>query len=135
MTFHEIVDQVVALVRTRQRLSYRALAREQGFVAWSGYGSVLQGWVLTEQGQVEEGLAKIHQGFAAFQSIEAEINRSYYLALLVEAYGNAGQVEEGLAALAEALGGIDKTGERLHEAELYRLKGELLLMQASSFNN
>ncbi len=40
-----------------------------------------------------------------------------------------GQVEEGLSALAEALTLVDKTGERVYEAELYRLKGELLLTQ------
>jgi predicted ATPase len=44
-------------------------------------------------------------------------------------YGQAGQAKAGLARLAEALAGVDKTGERWHEAELYRLKGELLLAQ------
>ena len=53
--------------------------------------------------------------------------RPYYLALLAEAYGKAGQVEEGLTALAEALAVVEKTGERLYEAELYRLYGELSL--------
>jgi predicted ATPase len=48
----------------------------------------------------------------------------------VEAYGRAGQAAEGLQVLAEALTAVHKTGERQHEAELYRLKGELLLTQA-----
>jgi predicted ATPase len=47
--------------------------------------------------------------------------------LLAEAYGEAGQVEEGLRVVAEALANTDTTGERLYEAELHRLKGELLL--------
>ena len=47
--------------------------------------------------------------------------------MLAEAYGKVGQTEEGLTALAEALAHVDKTGERRWEAELYRLKGELLL--------
>ena len=42
-----------------------------------------------------------------------------------------GQAEEGLTVLAEALAVVDKTGERLYEAELYRLKGELTLAQSS----
>ncbi len=50
-----------------------------------------------------------------------------FLALLAEAYGKAGQVEEGLTVLAEALAAVDKNGERMYEAELYRLKGELSL--------
>jgi predicted ATPase len=50
---------------------------------------------------------------------------------VAEAYGNAGQAEEGLRVVAEALTAVHKTGERQHEAELYRLKEELLLQQAS----
>jgi predicted ATPase len=49
---------------------------------------------------------------------------------LAEAYGKGEQAEEGLNVLAEALAVVDKTGERLYEAELYRLKGELLLQQS-----
>ena len=49
--------------------------------------------------------------------------------MLAEAYEKVGQVEEGLTLLAEALVTIDRTGERYYEAELYRLKGELLLAQ------
>jgi predicted ATPase len=49
---------------------------------------------------------------------------------LAEAYGKAGQVDEGLAVLDEALAVMHKHGEWYYEAELYRLKGELLLKQA-----
>ena len=44
--------------------------------------------------------------------------------------GQVGQPEEGLRVLAEALAVVDTTGERYYEAELYRLKGELLLQQS-----
>ncbi len=46
---------------------------------------------------------------------------------LADAYRSLGQTEEGWAALAEALSLVDETGEHSHEAELYRLKGELTL--------
>jgi len=49
---------------------------------------------------------------------------------LAEAYGKAGQAEEGLSVLAEALAVVDKTRERSDEAELYRLRGELTLAQS-----
>jgi hypothetical protein len=48
--------------------------------------------------------------------------------LLAESYGKVGQAEEGLGVPAEALDFVDKAGERHYEAELYRLKGELLRM-------
>jgi predicted ATPase len=56
--------------------------------------------------------------------------RTYFLALLAEACEGMGQGEEGLNALAEALTLVEKNEERIHEAELYRLKGELTLAQS-----
>jgi len=50
---------------------------------------------------------------------------------VAEAYRKVGQGKEGLTLLAEALAVVDKTGERMWEAELYRLKGELTLAQSS----
>src|SRR5262249_48887041 len=92
---------------------------------------ILCGWALAEQGQGEEGIAQIHQGLAAYRAIGSELWRSYYLALLAEAYGKVGRAEAGLKALAEALAQVEKTGEHFYEAELYRLKGELTLAQSS----
>jgi class 3 adenylate cyclase/predicted ATPase len=103
------------------------LSTEQGFPFWGAIGTIQCGWARAEQGQVEEGIAQIRQGMAAFGAIGAEANQPRFLALLAEAYGKAGQVEEGLAALAEALTVVDKTGERFYEAELYRIKGTLTL--------
>ena len=64
------------------------------------------------------------------QATGAALNMPLNLAWLAEGYGKTGQAEEGLTLLAEALGLVQKTGERRWEAELYRLKGELTL-QAS----
>lgn len=50
--------------------------------------------------------------------------------MLAEAYGEDGQAEVGLGLLAEALAHVDRTAERYWEAEIYRLKGALLLRQA-----
>ncbi|MBI3304004.1 MAG: hypothetical protein HYZ72_18210, partial [Deltaproteobacteria bacterium] len=107
-----------------------ALSSEQGFPLWLAVGTILQGWVLAEQGQRDEGITQIRQGLAAYRATGAEIARTYFLALLAEAYGKVGQAEEGLTALAEALTVADKTGERFYEAELYRLKGALTLKQS-----
>ena len=76
-----------------------ALAAEQGFAILVAGGMFLRGWALTErspapgagQGQVEEGLAQMHQGLAAFRATGAETFRPYFLALLAEASGKAGQ--------------------------------------------
>jgi predicted ATPase len=105
------------------------LSIEQGFPFWSAWGTILQGWVLAEQGQREEGVAQIRQGLAAYRAIGGEMMRSQFLALLAEVHGKMGQADEGLIALAEAVAAVDKTWERRWEAELYRLKGELTLQK------
>jgi predicted ATPase len=105
------------------------LAQEQGFPHWRAHGAILRGWTLAQQGQAQAGIEQIHQGLRAFRATGAEINQPYFLALLAEAHGTMGQPEAGLTALAEALTRVDTKGERWYEAELYRLKGALLLQQ------
>jgi tetratricopeptide (TPR) repeat protein len=104
-----------------------ALAREQGFPSLLSAGTIRQGWALAAQGQIEEGLAQMHQGVAARRTTGAELAQPYFLALQAEVYGKMGQREQALALLTEALAAVYTTGERRLEAELYRLKGELLL--------
>jgi len=104
-----------------------AVAAEHGFSFWLAMGTTVQGWVLAERGQGEEGITQIRQGLADYRATGAELAGPYFLALLAEAYGKGGQGEEGLSVLAEALAMVDKNGERMWEAELYRLKGELSL--------
>jgi predicted ATPase len=105
------------------------LSTEQGFPQWLGYATVLRGWALTVLGEGEEGIAQIHKGLVARRALGAQLNRPYFLSLLAEGYGEVRQPEEGLAVLVEALDTVNKTEERNWEAELYRLKGELLLMK------
>jgi predicted ATPase len=107
------------------------LSREQGFPVWLALGTAMQGWALAEQGQGEEGIAKLRQGITAYGATGAEMGQPQRLALLAEAHGKAGQAEEGLIVLAEALDMVHRTGERVAEARLYRLKGQLVLQSRS----
>jgi class 3 adenylate cyclase/predicted ATPase len=109
-----------------------ALATEQGFAQQVALATIVRGWALAVQGQETEGMAQTHKGLTAHRASGAEQSRAYNLALLAEAYGRIGQPAEGLALLAEALTTVDRTGERGWEAELYRLKGEVLLAQAGT---
>jgi tetratricopeptide (TPR) repeat protein len=85
--------------------------------------------VQAQEGQVEEGIAQMWQSMADKRSIGTRGQIPHSLASLAEAYGEAGQIEEGLTVLSEALEVAQSTGERYYEAEIHRLKGELLLMQ------
>jgi TOMM system kinase/cyclase fusion protein len=104
-----------------------ALAEAQGFPFFAADGAILRGWALAEQGQGEEGITQMRQGLVAHRATGTEAARTYFLAQLAEACGKAGQFKEALHILVEALSMVVKNGERVYEAELHRLKGELLL--------
>ncbi len=73
----------------------------------------------------------MRRGFGALGTRGAQLRRSRFLGLFAAVCGRAGRIEEGLDALAEALNLVEETGERRWEAELYRLKGELLLIRSA----
>jgi predicted ATPase len=133
MCFAGLLCQLCRDVQAAQERATAAIAlcTEQGFALYLARGTILQGWTMAEQGQGAAGLAQMRQGLVAYQATGAAVFRSYYLAFLAEAYGKLGQAGEGLTMLDEALTTVHKTGERFYEAELYRLKGELLLMRSA----
>jgi predicted ATPase len=120
-----------ALATQERAEALLALSTGQGFSLWEAYGRVLQGWALAAQGQANEGIVWIRRGHDAWQATGHELDRPYFLVLLAEAYGTVGQVNEGLGLLTEAAKVVDK-GERYWEAEMYRLKGELLLADSAT---
>jgi class 3 adenylate cyclase/predicted ATPase len=106
------------------------LATAQGFPLYVGFGTCWRGWVLAMQGQGAEGVAQMHQGLAMVLATGQMVARPRWLTLLAEAAGYAGQVDEGLRVLAEALAAFEASGQGDWLAEAYRLQGELLLRQA-----
>jgi predicted ATPase len=105
-----------------------ALATEHGFARFAAQGVFYQGIARAAQGQGAEGISQMGQGLATVRAIGHAIALPRYLAYLAEAYGQVGQVEEGLHLLAEALTMMDTTGERSAAAEQQQLHGELLLL-------
>ncbi len=104
-----------------------AIATEHGFSFWLGGGLVMQGWALAEQGAAADGVARLRQGLAGWVATGGEAHNTYHLALLAEALGREGRLQEALGVLAKALALMDATGEAFHGAELHRLQGEYLL--------
>jgi DNA-binding SARP family transcriptional activator/predicted ATPase len=105
------------------------ISEERGFALYLAWGTILQGWALAEQDEIEDGITHMRQGLAAWRTTVAELLLPKHLSFLAKAYGRAGRADEGLVLLAEGLGLVDKNGERCWAAELHRLKGQLLLEQ------
>ena len=106
-----------------------AFPTEHRFEYQIGFNTILQGWVRAKQGQVGEGLRQLREGLTRYQATGAKMALPSCFAWLTEAYIQGDQRAAGLATVAEGLALVDHTGERVYEAELYRLQGELLLAQ------
>jgi predicted ATPase len=94
---------------------------------WLATGVVVRGWALTASGQTKEGIAVIRLGLADYQATGSALFSPYFLALLANAHGRASQTVTGLSLTADALEQVERTGVRWNEAELHRLRSELLL--------
>jgi len=107
-----------------------ALAAEHGLGLWGEWAGTLLGWALVQQGQEEPGIAQMRRSLATFQAAGTAHDMPYQLALFAEAYATVGQTEEALSAVDEALTTAEAAGGCYYEAELHRLKGELLLTRS-----
>jgi predicted ATPase len=99
------------------------LAAEQKFPHMLGTGTFFRGWARAAAGQVEQGIVEMRRGLAAKRATGAEIKVPYYLGLIAAADGRP---TEAMPLLDGALGTVQRTGERWFEAELHRLRGEML---------
>jgi len=124
-------------LRREQRLAQEyaeaaiAVSSEHGLALYQSFATIVRGWALIEQGLQQDGIEQMRQGLAAHQATGAKLARPHFLALLAEALGKVHQAEEGLRVLEEALEATHPNGEACYQAELFRIKGELILMQAA----
>jgi predicted ATPase len=111
-----------------------ALSAEHGFTFWLAVGTILRGWAMAQQGLDEDGIVLMEEGLAAFRATRAGTGLPRRLSMLAEACIQSGRLNDGLNVLAEALANVQETETegRLYEAEIYRLKGELLLRRDDS---
>src|SRR5205814_489947 len=108
------------------------VATEQGFASWHAQGAIYRAWVKVKNGEVTEGMSLLRRGSSAYRATGAELLVPHYIALLAAACEIAGQVEEAVSLLDDALQIVERTGERWLAAELNRQKGRLLLRQGHS---
>jgi predicted ATPase len=130
-----LVLSYVAWIESATRLPHEAqrqadeavaLSTEQSFPFLVAQGIIFRGWVLTALGQAQEGLALITQGLSMYRATGAVLLTPSMLTRVAEAYARLGQPVEGLNCLAEAAQIIESTNERIWEADVYRVRGNLL---------
>jgi predicted ATPase len=109
-----------------------AIGVEHGLSFWRASGAVMNGWALAAAGQTSEGLARLRRGLNEWRATGSITYETYYLGLLAEVLTQQHQLEESQRLLDNALVLVDKTGEGFWSAELHRLRGETLLLSAST---
>lgn len=129
MQHHQFRREVIETQQCAEALI--ALARDRNLPQYAALAGVLNGWARTTRGPAAAGIARMRESLAVQKQMGSELSRPHFLALLAEALEHCGQAEEGLVAVAEALAAVDRTGERYYEAELHRLRGELLLQSGA----
>jgi len=127
---HSLVGDNAGLTERTDQLI--AVTTEQGFPRWRAMGTIYRGWLKVKKGDVAEGISLLRSGSAAYSATGAEAWMPHYISLIAAAYEVAGQIEEAVTLLDEALQLVERLGDRWFAAELDRHKGQLLQRQGHS---
>jgi DNA-binding SARP family transcriptional activator/predicted ATPase len=114
-TARACAEEALALASTSQAPYYRVWA------------AILVSYALALEQPNESNIGQLRASIDEFKAAGARLRLPYYLSLLAHIYAQAGCAEEGLAAVDEALAAARIHNERWWDAEVHRLRGELLL--------
>ena len=103
------------------------ISEQHGFGFWLGWGTFMIGWADALSDQPAEGVAQMREGLRVWRDTGSELGQSYFLALLAETTDRVGAMPGGTSLLDEAQSFAKRTDERFWQAELHRLRGELVL--------
>ena len=121
-------DEAVAREHAEQALALTEKYQAPYYRAWA---DILVSYALALEQPNEERIEYLRGSITAFKASSARLRLPYFLSLLAQVYGKAGRAEEGLACINEALSEARAHNERWWDAELHRLRGELLLMDGA----
>jgi len=108
------------------------ISREHGLILYGAMAMIMQGWTLSERGGDLEAIDQMREALGALDTTGTYLVRPHFMALLAEVLSKANETKAAMTLLDEAIALVDSKGERYYEAELYRLKGELLLSQSAT---
>ncbi len=109
-----------------------ALCAEHGLRYWQSWATFLRGAAVCAETPEADTLARMAEAVAAHRETGAEIGVAFFQTYLADAHRRAGRVDEGLTIMDEALKLISVNGNRYHEADAHRVRGELLLQAGAT---
>ncbi len=134
---HGYATYLAELRREPEQMRTRAAARmvlstESGYAAGRALSEFYLGLADTLGSDLEGGIERMRHHLSELRAAGFEVASAYHLALTATALGKAGQFDKALRVIEESFSIIERTGQRHHEAEVHRLKGELLLAHRTS---
>jgi len=106
-----------------------ALCEEQGFAYFKAVVSAFHGTNLVHMGRTRDGIDLIQASVTTLRTVGSELLFSLIHGNLAAAHLAIGEIDQGLAAVARGLECVETGGERWGEAELHRIRGQLLLQR------
>lgn len=103
------------------------LAEEQDYPYFAGTARVYVGWALAQAGEIARGIESCEKGLQQLRTLAAKCWLPFYLTLLAESYAHARDRRRAMQVITAALEAVEVSGERVWQAEILRLKGQLLI--------
>ena len=105
------------------------LSTEHDLVVHQRFTRFVRGWAAARSGLRDEGLTEMHEAWSALKAANFKGFVPHFAGMIAEVCDDEDRLEQGLAAVAEGLAMVEETGDCYYEAELHRLRGELVLLQ------
>ena len=105
----------------------RSICTEHGFSYYGAWAAIMNGWAVAEEGDIEDGIARVRVGVRDLRATGAELRLPYYLGILADLYRRAQRLEDAIVTLAEARAAAERNEEHWADASLHLLEGDLAL--------
>jgi len=109
-----------------------ALSIEEGSLLWAIQARIYRGWAQAMKGEAEAGIAQMQAGLDSYRMTGSGLMTTQFCLMMAEAQFRAGRPDEALAEISKGLRHAAENQEHVHEPELHRLKGEILLAQGTA---
>jgi class 3 adenylate cyclase/predicted ATPase len=108
-----------------------AMATEGGFLLWAAQGRIYRGWAQAMTKDPEAGIAEMRAGLESYRLTGSDLMTPQFCIMMAEAQLRAGRPGEALAAISRGLRYVEESREHVHEPELHRLRGEIMIAQGA----
>ena len=127
LTYNSIVNALRRDIAKAEADELVALADEKGAVFWKASGGLVKSWLFVLTGRASDAVTSFSSAIAMSRSTGATIFVPLFLSLLGSAFAELRQFDQARRCIGEAMALGEASGERLFDAEIYRIAGEIEL--------